>query len=160
MTDLLRVVIRQRKLGGRILYAREIVRNGVSFEAMTYLERAELLFRATKKEGIKRILLLKAHAYWALGWGEEILAIAEETMRFVQVILNRGPRLQEITLLICWTTDAMKKYWFIAILFWLYVAKPMEESTRAKRMPCAQRLCSSSAEMLLLWIRSLQEPLN
>ena len=50
----------------------------------------KLLFRATNnKEGIKRILLLKAHAYWALGAGEEILAIAEETMRFVQVILNR-----------------------------------------------------------------------
>ncbi len=76
-----RVMIRQRKLGGRILMAREIVRNGVSFDALTYLERAELLFRATKKEGIKRILLLKAHAYWALGRGEEILAIAEETMR-------------------------------------------------------------------------------
>src|SRR6056300_763910 len=78
----------------------------------------------------------------------------------VKAILNRGPRLQEITRLICWTTDAMKKYWCIAILFWLYAAKPMEESTRAKRMPCAQRLCSSSAEMLLQWIRSLQERLN
>ena len=44
----LRVVIRPRKLGGRIYVAREIVRNGVSFDALTYLERAELLFRATK----------------------------------------------------------------------------------------------------------------
>ena len=67
---------------GSYLMAREIVRNGVSFEALTYLERAELLFRATNDEkGIARILLLKAHAYWALGAGEEILPIAEETMR-------------------------------------------------------------------------------
>ena len=67
---------------GSYLMAREIVRNGVSFDALTYLERAELLFRATNDEkGIARILLLKAHAYWALGAGEEILPIAEETMR-------------------------------------------------------------------------------
>ena len=53
---------------GSYLMAREIVRNGVSFDALTYLERAELLFRATNDEkGIARILLLKAHAYWALG---------------------------------------------------------------------------------------------
>ena len=124
-------MIRQRKLGERIYVSREIVRKGVSFEALTYLERQKLLFRATNnKEGIKRILLLKAHAYWALGAGEEILAIAEETMRFVQVILNRGLRLQEITLLICWTTDGTKKYWSIAILFWLYVVKSMEGSTQ------------------------------
>ena len=56
---------------GLILYAREIVRKGVSFDALTYLERAELLFRARNKEGIKRILLLKAHAYWALAPGKK-----------------------------------------------------------------------------------------
>ena len=67
---------------GSYLVSREIVRKGVNFEALTYLERAELLFRSTdNKEGIKRILLLKAHAYWSLGAGEEILAISEETMR-------------------------------------------------------------------------------
>ena len=91
--------------------AREIVRNGVSFDALTYLERAELLFRATnnEKRECKRILLLKAHAYWALGAGEEILAIAEETMRLREGNpVNRGLRLQEITRLICWTTDVRR----------------------------------------------------
>jgi two-component sensor histidine kinase len=67
---------------GLYLVSREIVRKGVNFEALTYLERAEVLFRSTdNSEGIKRVLLLKAHSYWSLGAGEEILAISEETMR-------------------------------------------------------------------------------
>lgn len=67
---------------GDYLMARDIVRKGVSFEAITYLERGEFLFRSMKNEkGLERILLLKAHAYWALGAGKEILPIAEETMR-------------------------------------------------------------------------------
>ena len=37
-------MIRQRKLGDRIYVSREIVRKGVSFEALTYLERAEVTF--------------------------------------------------------------------------------------------------------------------
>ena len=82
MTALLEGGDETEEAWGSYLMAREIVRNGVSFEALTYLERAELLFRATNDEkGIARILLLKAHAYWALGAGEEILPIAEETMR-------------------------------------------------------------------------------
>src|SRR5210317_150079 len=82
MTALLEGGDKREEAWGAYFMAREIVRNGVSFEALTYLERAELLFRASNDEkGIARILLLKAHAYWALGAGEEILPIAEETMR-------------------------------------------------------------------------------
>jgi hypothetical protein len=82
MLDLVESGDQTEEAWGAYFVARDIVRNGVSFDAITYLERAELLFRATKNsEGIKRVLLLKAHAYWALGGGEEILSIAEETMR-------------------------------------------------------------------------------
>jgi two-component sensor histidine kinase len=82
VTDLLASNDKTEEAWGSYLLSREIVRKGVNFEALTYLERAEVLFRATdNKEGIKRILLLKAHAYWSLGAGEEILAISEETMR-------------------------------------------------------------------------------
>ena len=82
VTDLLASNDKTEEAWGAYLLSREIVRKGVNFEALTYLERAEVLFRAAdNKEGIKRILLLKAHAYWSLGAGEEILAISEETMR-------------------------------------------------------------------------------
>ena len=82
VTDLLASNDKIEEAWGAYLLSREIVRKGVNFEALTYLERAEVLFRsADNKEGIKRILLLKAHAYWSLGAGEEILAISEETMR-------------------------------------------------------------------------------
>ena len=82
VTDLLESTDRTEEAWGAYFVSREIVRKGVNFEALTYLERAEILFRSTNNsEGIKRILLLKAHAYWSLGAGEEILAISEETMR-------------------------------------------------------------------------------
>jgi two-component sensor histidine kinase len=82
VTDLLASDDKTEEAWGSYFVSREIIRKGVNFEALTYLERAEVLFRSTdNSEGIKRILLLKAHAYWSLGAGEEILAISEETMR-------------------------------------------------------------------------------
>jgi len=76
VTDLLASDDKTEEAWGSYFVSREIIRKGVNFEALTYLERAEVLFRSTdNSEGIKRILLLKAHAYWSLGAGEEILAI-------------------------------------------------------------------------------------
>ena len=50
MTALLEGGDQTEEAWGAYFVARDIVRNGVSFDAITYLERAELLFRATKNE--------------------------------------------------------------------------------------------------------------
>jgi len=49
------------------------------------IERSEILFRSKNNlRGLSRILLLKAHSYWALGAGEEILSVSQETMALRQ----------------------------------------------------------------------------
>ena len=74
-------MIRQRKLGERILMAREIVRKGVSFEALTYLERQNYFSAHEITGGNQTHFIAEGTRLLGIGAGEEILAIAEETMR-------------------------------------------------------------------------------
>jgi hypothetical protein len=68
---------------GLYFKSRAYVAQGTSLQALPLLERAELLFRDEGDAlGISKVLLLKAHAYWSLGAGEEILATAEECMSY------------------------------------------------------------------------------
>jgi len=70
---------------GLYLRARDLVVKGASVESLPMIERSEILFRSSKNDrGLSRVLLLKAHSYWALGAGEEILSTSEETMALRQ----------------------------------------------------------------------------
>jgi signal transduction histidine kinase len=70
---------------GLYLRARDLVVNGASVESLPMIERSEILFRSNNNlRGLSRILLLKAHSYWALGAGEEILSASQETMALRQ----------------------------------------------------------------------------
>lgn len=70
---------------GLYMRARDLVVNGASVESLPMIERSEILFRSNNNlRGLSRILLLKAHSYWALGAGEEILSASEETMALRQ----------------------------------------------------------------------------
>jgi len=70
---------------GLYLRARDLVVNGASVESLPMIERSEILFRSNNNlRGLSRILLLKAHSYWALGAGEEILSASDETMALRQ----------------------------------------------------------------------------
>ncbi|MEL0145685.1 MAG: hypothetical protein VW808_02065, partial [Schleiferiaceae bacterium] len=70
---------------GLYLRARDLVVKGASVESLPMIERSEILFRSNNhKLGLSRILLLKAHSYWALGAGEEILSTSQETMALRQ----------------------------------------------------------------------------
>jgi tetratricopeptide (TPR) repeat protein len=70
---------------GLYMRARDLVVNGASVESLPMIERSEILFRSNNNlRGLSRILLLKAHSYWALGAGEEILSASQETMALRQ----------------------------------------------------------------------------
>lgn len=70
---------------GLYMRARDLVVKGASVESLPMIERSEILFRSNNNlQGLSRILLLKAHSYWALGAGEEILSTSEETMALRQ----------------------------------------------------------------------------
>ena len=70
---------------GLYMRARDHVVNGASVESLPMIERSEILFRSNNNlRGLSRILLLKAHSYWALGAGEEILSASQETMALRQ----------------------------------------------------------------------------
>ena len=70
---------------GLYMRARDLVVKGASVESLPMIERSEILFRSNNNlRGLSRILLLKAHSYWALGAGEEILSASQETMALRQ----------------------------------------------------------------------------
>ena len=71
---------------GLYMRARDLVVKGASVESLPMIERSEILFRSNDNRtgDYLRILLLKAHAYWALGAGEEILSASQETMALRQ----------------------------------------------------------------------------
>ena len=70
---------------GLHLRARDLVVKGASVESLPMIERSEILFRSNNHPlGLSRVLLLKAHSYWALGAGEEILSVSQETMALRQ----------------------------------------------------------------------------
>jgi two-component sensor histidine kinase len=70
---------------GLYLRARDLVVQGASVASLPMIERSEILFRANgNNAGLSKILLLKAHSYWALGSGEEILSTSEEAMALRQ----------------------------------------------------------------------------
>jgi len=70
---------------GLYMRARDLVVNGASVESLPMIERSEILFRSKNNlRGLSRVLLLKAHSYWALGAGEEILSASQETMALRQ----------------------------------------------------------------------------
>lgn len=75
----------QDEAWGWYLKARDLIVQGISVQALPMLERSEILFRSLNDDyGLSRVLLLKAHGYWVLGSGEEILATSEETMALRQ----------------------------------------------------------------------------
>ena len=70
---------------GFYMRARDLVVKGASVESLPMIERSEILFRSNHHPlGLSRVLLLKAHSYWALGAGEEILSVSQETMALRQ----------------------------------------------------------------------------
>lgn len=70
---------------GLYLRARDLVVQGASVASLPMIERSEILFRSNNNiSGLSRILLLKAHSYWALGSGQEILSTSEECMALRQ----------------------------------------------------------------------------
>ena len=70
---------------GLYMRARDLVVKGASVESLPMIERSEILFRSNHHPlGLSRVLLLKAHSYWALGAGEEILSVSQETMALRQ----------------------------------------------------------------------------
>ena len=70
---------------GLYMRARDLVVKGASVESLPMIERSEILFRSNNHPlGLSRVLLLKAHSYWALGAGEEILSVSQETMALRQ----------------------------------------------------------------------------
>jgi len=75
----------QEEAWGWYMKARSLIIEGASVQSLPMLERSEILFRSLNDDyGLSRVLLLKAHGYWVLGSGEEILATAEETMALRQ----------------------------------------------------------------------------
>ena len=72
---------RHEEAWGWYMKARSLIIEGASVQSLPMLERSEVLFRNLNDDyGLSRVLLLKAHGYWVLGSGEEILATSEETM--------------------------------------------------------------------------------
>lgn len=75
----------QEEAWGWYMKARTLIIEGASVQSLPMLERSEVLFRNLNDDyGLARVLLLKAHGYWVLGSGEEILATSEETMALRQ----------------------------------------------------------------------------